>query len=102
MIRRALLPISGLFIAVFIGAAGPGKSDFMEEIRVAHAEVKAVDADSASLSVQLRARMNRSVVIRTIAFDDVTINSIPVHVAPVTTTINVRGGEWITDLPPLQ
>jgi hypothetical protein len=104
MTRNILSGIAGLIFMTLgpQGSHAAREAGVFEQIRVDGVEIEKLDTDRVQLSVQFAAKPNRSATIRSLNFDDVSVNGMRVHVPPVTTTIHLRAGEWSDALPPIQ
>jgi hypothetical protein len=61
-----------------------------------------VSAESLTIAVRVSAVAKQSAVLRSLAFEDVTINDVRVGVPPVSGPVTLRDGEPVEGLPPLE
>lgn len=103
LLPRWVLACAGFAVAISLPSHGADEAaGALADVEVEEVSVEDLSSDAASLSVQLAARSTRTVTIRSLAFDDVRINGVPVHVPPVETNLALRAGEPVRGLPRLQ
>ena len=91
--------------ALFAGkAAGQAAANpaALGDVRVESIEVRDVGSESLTIAVRVSAVAKQSAVLRSLAFEDVTINDVPVGVPPVSGPVTLRDGEPVEGLPPLE
>jgi hypothetical protein len=108
MTRKPTLPgATAFFVSLLISgtcarpAVAQPQSD-LAELQVRSVELSDIGPDSVVAAVRVSATARSSATLRGLAFDEVNINGVRVHVPPVAGPFRLRAGEAVADLPDLQ
>ncbi len=98
-VLAALTPAFAMGKAAGQPAATPAA---LGDVRVESIDVRDVGPESLTIAVRVSTVAKQSAVLRSLAFEDVTINDVRVGVPPVSGPVTLREGEPVDGLPPLE